>query len=283
MKFDTNTLTTALYAIVILGSAIYIFNILRIFVNYARAGGEVGFAEIQNGFAAFCKDNAPKEDKYFVLFGLICLASTFCTMYVIPSKGMDNQDPLFFFYQTSMMFGVLFTAFHIWPLSLKNDYFISMFWNVGAFYVPIVCVTFYVFVGQFEHALNMVFLLNMLGLALIVPWRVLLVAVPLGMFCAIKYYEVYTQSIVTYATLDAIKFHTSYVVISVATLGAVFVRPKFAEFSSAAMVVTLAKRKAAYEIAMREWEESDRRDAARLAARKVVEEAERAAAEAKEK
>lgn len=222
MKFDTDNILILGYIAI----SIYIIKSLQRLIKYAQSGEGFGIKQLYKNFLRFCDNNAPAQDWVYVIFGLFCLICTLCSVFTIPSKGMTNEDPLFFFYQTSLMVGVLFTAFHIWPPTLRNKTFIHIFWNLGIFYVPLICVTFFTLLSKFTFMQNTIFLLNMLCIALLIRWRVAIVMIPLGILIGIKSYEAYTKTIVTYDNIAHIEFHITYAYLAILFTLAMCFRPQ---------------------------------------------------------
>ena len=205
---------------------IYIVKVLKNIIEYTKSGKGFGVVQLYKNFLQFCANNAPTQERTYIIFGLACLVCTLYTMFSLPSKGMTNDDPLFFFYQTSLMVSVLFTAFPMWPATLKNDTFVHIFWNIGVFYVPLVCITFFALLSKFAPPQNIIFMLSMIGVAVLIRWQVAIIMIPIGVFVGIKCYEAYSHTVVVHSSMDHIEFNLLYIDLPILFVLALFFMPR---------------------------------------------------------
>jgi hypothetical protein len=200
--------------------------VLKNIIEYAKSGNGFGIDQLYKNFLQYCKNNSPANERIYIMFGLVCLVFTLYTMFSVPSKGMTNEDPLFFFYQTSLMVSVLFSAYPMWPATFKNEAFVHIFWNIGLFYVPLVCMTFFALLSKFAPSQNIIFLLSMIGIASLIRWQIAVIMIPTGVFVGIKFYEAYSKTIVTYASMDHIEFRLLYIYLPILFVLTLFFLPK---------------------------------------------------------
>lgn len=222
MKFDTDTLTILGYIAISIGG----LKVLKNIIGYSKSGKGFGIIQLYQNFLQFCKNNAPKQERVYVAFGVLCLIGTLYTMFSIPSKSMTNQDPLFFFYQTALMVAVLFTAFPLWPTTLRNDAFVHIFWNIGIFYVPIVCITFFTLLSKFALSQNVIFMLSMIVVAVLIRWQVAVIIIPMGVLVGVKCYEAYSHTVITHTSIDHVEFHILYIYLPILFVLSMFLRPR---------------------------------------------------------
>jgi len=177
-------------------------------------------------FLQFCKNNAPKQERTYIAFGIFCLISTTCTMYSIPSKGMLYEDVLLFLYETVLTVSVLFTTYALWPASLRKETFVHIFWNVSLLYVPIICSTFFVMLSNFGQLQMIIFLVNLISVATLLRWQVAIIAIPLGVFAAIECFELYMGVSITHSNIVNLEFKITYLLILLSSMLIMFFKPK---------------------------------------------------------
>ena len=177
-------------------------------------------------FLQFCKNNAPKQERTYVAFGIFCLISTTCTMYSIPSKGMPYENVLLFFYETMLMVSVLFTTYYLWPASLRKDTFVHVFWNISILYVPIICSTFFVMLSNFGQLQMIIFLVNLISVATLLRWQVAIIMIPIVVFAAIEFFESSMGIRITHANIVNLEFKITYLLILLSGILIMFFKPK---------------------------------------------------------
>ena len=200
-------------------------------MEQARAERERRWSRITKYFKEFsliqfCRNNTPKQEQTYVAFGIFCLICTTCTMYSMPHKNFALGDPLLLFYETMLIISVLCTAYPIWPTSLRNNTFVPIFWNISVIYVPVICSTFFVMLSNFSQLQIIIFMVNLISVATLLRWQVVIVMIPFGVFSGIRLYEAYTGITVTHASIEALEFKIVYLLLLLGGMLIMFFKPK---------------------------------------------------------
>jgi Na+/proline symporter len=100
----------------------------------------------------FCKNNSPKRDLTYTSFGIFSTISTISTMYSI-SNVIDgqNKDTILPFYEIMLVLSVCFTAYPIWPSTIKKDNIAQIAWSISIFFLLIFCSSFFLMLSNFSH------------------------------------------------------------------------------------------------------------------------------------
>jgi len=179
-------------------------------------------------FWSFCKKNTPKHDYIYPLFGLFCIISVFSTMYSMPkSIQLEHKEILEFIYHTVLVSSSILLTFPIWPPTFKQEKFIVIAWNLILPYVLIFAPTLLIIVSNFGQFQLMIFILNIIIIALLVRWQVAIFMVCSTVFLSVETYKWHMGVDDLSAAIEVgLQFKIMYVLLLVSSILIVFFKPK---------------------------------------------------------
>lgn len=179
-------------------------------------------------FWSFCKKNTPKYDYIYSLFGLFCIISVFSTMYSIPKNiQLEHKKVLEFIYHTVLIFSSILLTFPIWPPTFKQEKFIIIAWNIMLPYILVFAPTFLIIISNFGQFQLMIFMLNIVIIALILRWQVAIFMVCSTVFLSVETYKWYMGvSDISAAVEIGVQFKIMYVLLLISSILIVFLKPK---------------------------------------------------------
>ncbi|MBN8523138.1 MAG: alkaline phosphatase [Rickettsiales bacterium] len=179
-------------------------------------------------FMTFCKNNSPKQDYIYSMLGLFFIVSVFSTMYSIPKDiQQENNEILEFIYHTVLVSSSILLTFPIWPSTFKNEKFIIIAWNVILPYVLIFAPTLLIIISDFGQFQLMIFMLNIIIIAMMLRWQVAIIMVCSVVFLSIESYKWYLGvDNLTAAVEIELQFKVMYVLLLITSILIVFLKPK---------------------------------------------------------
>ncbi len=179
-------------------------------------------------FWHFCKENTPKHDYIYPLFGLFCIISVFSTMYSMPKNiQLEHKEILEFIYHTVLVSSSILFTFPIWPSTFKQENFIVIAWNLILPYVLIFAPTLLIIVSNFGQFQLMIFILNIIIIALLVRWQVAIFMVCSTVFLGVETYKWHVGVDDLSAAIEVgLQFKIMYVLLLVSSILIVFFKPK---------------------------------------------------------
>lgn len=179
-------------------------------------------------FWNFCKKNTPKHDYIYSLFGLFGIISVFSTMYSIPKNiQLEHKEVLEFIYHTVLIFSSILLTFPIWPLRFKREKFIIIAWNIMLPYILVFAPILLIIISNFGQFQLMIFMLNIVIIALILRWQVAIFMVCSTVFLSVESYKWYVGVDDLSAAIDiGLQFKIMYVLLLVSSILIVFLKPK---------------------------------------------------------
>ena len=177
---------------------------------------------------AFCKSNLPKQEYTYSLFALFCIISVFSTMYSIPKEiQLQHQQVLEFVYHTVLISSSILLTFPIWPLTFKQERFIIIAWNILVPYMLIFAPTLLIIVSNFGQFQLMIFLLNMVIIALMLRWQVAIFMTCSTVFLSVESYKWYVGVEDLNSAIDlGLQFKIMYALLFTSTILIAFLKPK---------------------------------------------------------
>jgi signal transduction histidine kinase len=177
---------------------------------------------------SFCKKNTPKHDYIYSLFGLFCIISVFSTMYSIPKNiQLEHKEILEFIYHTVLIFSSILLTFPIWPPTFKQEKFIIIAWNIMLPYILIFTPTLLIIISNFGQFQLMIFMLNIIIIAIMFRWQVAIFMVCSTVFLSVESYKWYVGVDDLSAAVDiGLQFKIMYVLLLVSSILIIFLKPK---------------------------------------------------------
>ena len=194
-----------------------------------QRGNKSYIESIRNfSFSAFCKNNSPKEELAYTGFGIFCIISTICTMYYMSAVPVwREKKSLLYIYESMLMFSVFFITHPIWPAPLKKEIIIQIVWNIGVFYLLVICSSFFVMLSNFGSMEVVVFTVNLIVVAILTRWKIAVGMIVVGVYLGTQFYKYYTGVSVENLNL---KLESSsfilYALLLIGTAIVIFLKPK---------------------------------------------------------
>jgi len=176
----------------------------------------------------FCKANCPKGEGAYSLLGLFSIISVFSTMYSIPQPVQSEyKEILEFVYHTVLISSTVLLTFPIWPPTFKQEKFIIIAWNILVPYILVFAPILLIIVSNFGQFQLMVFLVNIIVIALLLRWQVALIVIGFSTFVSIQFYKWYmeVENINTELGIG-LQFKIMYVLLLVSSVLIAFLKPK---------------------------------------------------------
>lgn len=144
-------------------------------------------------FLTISKRYAPQEELVYTSFGIFCIISTICTMYYMSSiPDVREQKSLLYIYESMLVLSVCIVTCPIWPNALKKDIIIQIIWNIGVFYLLIVCSSFFIILSNFASLEIVVFTVNLIVVAILMRWKAAVLMITVGLYVGMQFYQYYT-------------------------------------------------------------------------------------------
>ncbi len=179
-------------------------------------------------FLTFCKNNSPKEELVYSGFGIFCIISTICTMYYMSAIPVwRDKESLLYIYESMLIFSVSFVTHPIWPTPLKKEIIVQIVWNIGVFYLLVICSSFFVMLSNFGSMEVVVFTVNLIVVAILTRWKIAVGMIVVGLYLGTQFYKYYTG--VSVESLN-LKLESSafilYTLLLIGTAVVIFLKPK---------------------------------------------------------
>jgi Na+/proline symporter/signal transduction histidine kinase len=177
---------------------------------------------------SFCKKNTPIHDYIYSLFGFFCIISVFSSMYSIPKNiQLEHKEILEFVYHTVLVSSSILLTFPIWPLTFKQEKFIIIAWNIMLPYILVFAPTLLIIVSNFGQFQLMIFMLNIIIIAIMLRWQVAIFMVCCTVFLGVQSYKWYVGvDDLSAAVSIGLQFKIMYVLLLVSSILIVFLKPK---------------------------------------------------------
>jgi signal transduction histidine kinase len=194
-----------------------------------QRGNKSYIESIRNfSFSTFFKNNSPKEELAYTGFGIFCIISTICTMYYMSAVPVwREKKSLLYIYESMLMFSVFFITHPIWPAPLKKEIIIQIVWNIGVFYLLVICSSFFVMLSNFGSMEVVVFTVNLIVVAILTRWKIAVGMIVVGVYLGTQCYKYYTGVSVENLNL---KLESSsfilYALLLIGTAIVIFLKPK---------------------------------------------------------
>ncbi len=178
-------------------------------------------------FINFCRNNSPKHDYVYIFFGLFCIVSVFSTMYSIP-KGIqqENNQLIEFIYDTVLFYSTIFLTYPIWPPILKSERFVVIAWNIGVPYILLFSPILLIIASNFGQFQSMVLMVNIIVIAMLVRWQIVVPLMFLSIFSAVKFYKWFVGIDNILLNFGTLQFKIMYLLLMVSSVLIAFLRPQ---------------------------------------------------------
>ena len=178
-------------------------------------------------FITFCKQNTPKAEYIYSIFGIFCIISVFSTMYSMPKELQQQNDLIIkFIYHTVLIISSVFITYPVWPPLFKQEKFIALTWSISIPYVLVFAPILLVMISDFGQFQLMILMLNMLILALLLRWQVSIFIIFITVFASMSFYKWYMGLDSLNLDFGTLQFKIMYCLLLVSSTLLIFLKPK---------------------------------------------------------
>lgn len=177
-------------------------------------------------FIKFCKANTPRDERFYVYFGLLCIISIFSSVGSIPHELYEiYYKPISFIHYSVLIIATVFITYPIWSVSLKKEDFISVMWNFSISYCLAFSSLLLFIISNFNETLLTILMVNLITLSILLRWQVALSIILLSAFCSIAFYKSFYEANWISSSVP-MHFKIIYLIAIVSSIIIAFLKPK---------------------------------------------------------
>jgi Na+/proline symporter/signal transduction histidine kinase len=174
----------------------------------------------------FCKSNTPKDEKFFVYFGLLCIISIFSSVSSISfDLYQKHYTTISFVHYSILSIAAAFITYPVLPVFFKKENYISIIWNIAIAYCLAFCSSLLFIISNFDQNLLTTLMVNLLILSILLRWQVALFMIVVSLFCSIEFYKLFYDTNFMVSNISA-HFKIVYLLAVVASVVIAFLKPK---------------------------------------------------------
>jgi Na+/proline symporter len=163
---------------------------------------------------SYLQKNLPSYDGLYALLGLYVLGATYSLFFTIPQPMVVHYQKLY----TIAMHSVLictaaFLTYPAWPATFRAPWFITYAWPLGICYVLFVVGTQLVLMSGFNQIQVMIFLLNLVIAAMLLPWPLMVLLAGMGIVLGGAIFNWYYDAISIEGVVDSLQFKFIYAIL----------------------------------------------------------------------
>ena len=175
----------------------------------------------------FLQKNTPTAEYTYVSVSLFCIISIFATIYAIPKEVQNHyKDLIGFIFPSSLILTTLLMSYPLWPKFLREKNVIVVIWNLVVFYILVCSGFLFVIISNFAPTQMMIFMVNLIILAVVVRWKLALLLMIMGIFITTKLFKIYIGEAIITENLLSFKFEVSYVLLLMSAIMVAFFKPQ---------------------------------------------------------
>ncbi|MCC8419193.1 MAG: hypothetical protein LN590_06680 [Rickettsia endosymbiont of Glossina mortisans submortisans] len=173
----------------------------------------------------FLENNTPKNNLTYSFFGVFVFFSTIASIYTVKIFVLAVESKLLTtIFQIMLIMAALFICYPIWPARL-NKKLKQMVWFISIFFLLTLCSSFFVIINNFATSQLIIFALNTVVLAMLIRWKVAVIALIIGIFCSIQICEHFIlPNLPIKITISY--FYITYICLLISTIIVAFIIPK---------------------------------------------------------
>jgi Na+/proline symporter/signal transduction histidine kinase len=177
-------------------------------------------------FIKSCRDNTPKEENFYVYFGLLCIVSIFSGVYSLPKNLYYQYGTVVnFLHYSVLIISTVFITYPVWAEKFKNESFIAVSWNIAMVYCLVFANSLLFIISNFNQTLLTILIINLITLSILLRWQVALLMMLVGILCSVEFYKWFND--VQYLTDDMLaQFKIMYSLLLVSSILIAFLKPK---------------------------------------------------------
>jgi Na+/proline symporter/signal transduction histidine kinase len=178
-------------------------------------------------FFEFFKNNTPTQEITYLYVSLFCMLTIFVGLYALPNEiRIYYGEIIDVIFPSSVFITTALLSYPLWPKILKDKMCVVIVWNITIFYVLICTGFMFVILNNFASSQIVIFMINLIILAVIMKWRLALLMMITGVFITTKIFKLYMGSSVLTESLVSFKFEVSYAILLVSAILIAFFKPQ---------------------------------------------------------
>jgi Na+/proline symporter len=159
----------------------------------------------------YIKQHLPAYEMVYFLCGLYVMGATYAAFYTIPPATIAAYHQLYNWITHSVLVTTaVFLTYPAWPPRLKSQRFMAFAWPSGIMYILFMVGTLLVFLSSFHEVQVMIFLLNLVIAALLLPWPLMSVLAAMGMGIGCLVFNLYQGPIQVLRLAGGMQFKLIY-------------------------------------------------------------------------
>ena len=175
----------------------------------------------------FLRNNTPTQELTYLYISLFCMLTVFVGMYALPNDLRNNYSEIIdVIFPSAVFVTTALLSYPLWPKILKDKMVVVIVWNITIFYVLICTGFMFVILNNFASSQIVIFMINLIILAVIMKWRMALLMMATGIFITTKIFKLYMGSSILAESLVSFKFEVSYALLLVGAILFAFFKPQ---------------------------------------------------------
>jgi Na+/proline symporter len=162
----------------------------------------------------YLKKNIPVSEAVYSLFGVYVIGATYTSFFTVPESVVVNHEVLYnFLAHSTLIATAIFITYPAWPLTFRAKWFIAFAWPIGVTYLLFVVGAILVMMSGFHQVQVMIFMLNLIIAALLLPWPLVTVTSIMSIILARIIFHTHGGEITVEGPVASLQFKIFYSVL----------------------------------------------------------------------
>lgn len=138
----------------------------------------------------FCRNNAPKQEKYYVYLGLYSVVLVFSSVYSLNQDLYTEYHGVLAALQSSVLvISTILLTYNLWRSGSRSKAFIILIWNLALIYSLVFTSCLLFFISKFSPDVFTITVISFITLAMLTRWHVFILMVCIGLFSSFYFYK----------------------------------------------------------------------------------------------
>ena len=174
----------------------------------------------------FCRQNYPKEEKFYVYFGLFNIVSIFSCLYSLPNDiYVQYQSIINYLHYSILTISTIFITYPIWLTKFKNETFIAIIWSIALFFCLVFSNSLLFIFSEFNQTILTIMMTNLVTLAILLRWQTAMFMMFIGVLSSVEFYKWYSATDNLSQDISS-NFKITYALIAISSILIAFLKPK---------------------------------------------------------
>ncbi len=143
-------------------------------------------------FTKFWAEEAPKDEKIYVYFGLFCIILVLLDAYSFPKSLHHQYDGVInYLYYSILIISTLFITYPLWLEKYRQSCLISILWYIALFYNLVFTSGITVLLSNFYQMQLIIFIISLITIGVLVKWQGAILMIFGGMLASFFIYKNY--------------------------------------------------------------------------------------------